>query len=284
MNTVSVKTRTNIREYLSTVILKKIHLFFSSHEIPLGDMPPNIQVQGERRPVVERYYAGINWNDPRDLAKMLMAFEDILEDIQHEIRSRAPFASEYEIELLNQHLERIKRGLDRDGFPYDGNKIAFSPPPAAQLIHDASDVLDPDQFGEYVDRINSSIDIDPALAIGSTKELLEAVLKTVLVNTDGSGFEKNDDMPVLLRKAQKVLKLMPSEVDNEVRGAEVIRVLLSNLGSVVIKLDELRNLYGTGHGKEKPRKGMEPRHAKLAVGAGVTLSIFLLDTFKKKIS
>jgi len=57
-------------------------------------------------------------------------------------------------------------------------------------------------------------------------------------------------------------------------------ILLSNLGQVVIKLAELRNLYGTGHGKEKVKKGLNERHARLAVGAGITLSTFLLETFE----
>ncbi len=57
-------------------------------------------------------------------------------------------------------------------------------------------------------------------------------------------------------------------------------VSLTGFSTVVIKLTELRNLYGTGHGKENKRKGLSERHAKLAVGAGITLSTFLLDTFE----
>ena len=79
---------------------------------------------------------------------------------------------------------------------------------------------------------------------------------------------------------QKTLKLVPDEVDESKKGSEMIKILLSNLSQVVIKLAELRNLYGTGHGKEKVRNGLTDRHAKLVVGAGVTLSTFLLETFE----
>ncbi|MEZ0131533.1 abortive infection family protein [Flavobacterium sp. LBUM151] len=44
----------------------------------------------------------------------------------------------------------------------------------------------------------------------------------------------------------------------------------------------MRNLYGTGHGKEKKRSGLSERHARLAVGAGITLCTFLLETFEYK--
>lgn len=51
---------------------------------------------------------------------------------------------------------------------------------------------------------------------------------------------------------------------------------------MVVKVAELRNLYGTGHGKDKKRTGLNERHARLTVGAGVTLLTFLLETFELK--
>ena len=41
---------------------------------------------------------------------------------------------------------------------------------------------------------------------------------------------------------------------------------------------ELRNHYGTGHGKVAGAKGLQSRHAKLAVGAASTLAVFLAET------
>lgn len=93
-------------------------------------------------------------------------------------------------------------------------------------------------------------------------------------------FGKDDDIPKLLKSVQRALDIVPENVDDAKKGAEIIKILLSNLGQVVIKLTELRNLYGTGHGKENIRKGLNERHAKLAVGAGITLSTFLLETFE----
>lgn len=283
MKTVSLKVRTEFREYLSSSsVLKKIHTHFRNHEIPLGEIPDNLQVQGDRRTLVERYYAGVNWQDPNQLSKVFQVFEDILEKMQSEISIPPFYASEDDINTLRQRFEGITRGLEKDGFPYDGRRIEFTPPPAAQLVYDAADVLEPDLFREYVERINDSVETDPALAIGSTKELIESVLKTILINTEGADFEKDDDIPKLLKKVQKVLKLAPDDIDSAAKGADIIKVLLSNLGSIVIKIAELRNLYGTGHGTGKKRNGLEPRHAKLAVGAGTTLSSFLLDTFKNR--
>lgn len=130
----------------------------------------------------------------------------------------------------------------------------------------------------YIDRINASIETDPSLAIGSTKELIEATLKTIL-NGHGVNYDdKKDDIPKLLKQVQRILELAPEEVDSSKKGAEIIKRVLSNLSSVAIGIAELRNLYGSGHGKGQKTTGLTARHAKLVVGTGTTLCAFLLDT------
>jgi hypothetical protein len=49
------------------------------------------------------------------------------------------------------------------------------------------------------------------------------------------------------------------------------------LTTVVQGIGELRNQYGSGHGKKASFKGLTARHAKLSVGAASTLAIFLLE-------
>ena len=44
------------------------------------------------------------------------------------------------------------------------------------------------------------------------------------------------------------------------------------------RLAELRNLYGTGHGKEAAAQMQKPRHARLAVGAASTLAGLFFET------
>ena len=51
-----------------------------------------------------------------------------------------------------------------------------------------------------------------------------------------------------------------------------------NLGTIGNGLVELRGLYGTGHGKHGTATGLSARHAKLAVGAASTLTVFLFAT------
>jgi hypothetical protein len=105
--------------------------------------------------------------------------------------------------------------------------------------------------------------------------MLETVLKTIL-NENEVDIE-SDDIPQLLRKVQKEFSLLPSEIDKSSKGAEIIKRTLSNLGQIVVGVGELRNLYGTGHGRVKNQTGIEPYHARLVANSGVTLAKFLME-------
>jgi WD40 repeat protein len=142
--------------------------------------------------------------------------------------------------------------------------------------------LDTEHLRIYIDRIDSSIEDDPSLAIGSTKELIEATLKTVL---NGCSFEfddKKEDIPKLLKKVQKVLELLPDDVDESKKGADIIKRVLNNLGSVAVGIAELRNFYGSGHGKGQMIQGITSRHARLVVSSGTALCSFLLETYEHR--
>jgi len=148
-------------------------------------------------------------------------------------------------------------------------------------IVDSKELLDTSHFLVYIDRIKDSVETDPSLAVGSTKELVESTLKTVLTELS-IAYDKNADIPNLLKLVQKALKLVPDDIDEKVKGAEHIKVLMSNLGQVIIKIVELRNLYATGHGRVGSKSALKPRHARLVANAGIALSTFLIENFKEQ--
>lgn len=59
-------------------------------------------------------------------------------------------------------------------------------------------------------------------------------------------------------------------------------MVLGSLGGIVSGIAELRNYYGTGHGKASGTSGLGPRHARLAVGAASTLAVFLFETYNDR--
>ncbi|MGH8014758.1 MAG: abortive infection family protein [Candidatus Zixiibacteriota bacterium] len=151
-------------------------------------------------------------------------------------------------------------------------------------IEDAEKVaheLEASYISQQIIRIRASIDTDPELAIGTGKEFVETVCKSILEER-GIKVEKSDDFPELVKKTFKVLKLVPDDIPDKTKAVDTIRRLLSNLGTVSLGLAELRNPYGSGHGKHAKHSGLQPRHARLAVGAAITLATFLFETHKDR--
>jgi hypothetical protein len=97
-------------------------------------------------------------------------------------------------------------------------------------------------------RLRESHEEDPGLAIGTANELVETTCKTIL-HARGIAFDELADIGELVKVTRKELKLLPEDVPQAAKGVEAMRRLLGNLGSMAQGLAELRNLYGTGHGK-----------------------------------
>lgn len=72
-----------------------------------------------------------------------------------------------------------------------------------------------------------------------------------------------------------------SDVPEDLPAAKTMKALLGNLRGIAGALAELRNSYGSGHGKSVSFRGLKERHAKLAVGSSVTLVQFLWDSFER---
>lgn len=138
-------------------------------------------------------------------------------------------------------------------------------------------VFNSEYLRHQIYRIESAIPHDPDLAIGTSKELVETCCKTILQER-GIEFDNGWDVTKIVKETYKQLKLTPDDIPEAAKASEIIRRLLSNLAMVTQGLAELRNYYGTGHGKSAKAKGLTPRHAKLAAGAATALALFLFET------
>lgn len=138
-----------------------------------------------------------------------------------------------------------------------------------------------DHIAAEIARMESDVNNYPASAIGIAKNLVEACCKTILKERN-AGESNKKNLPDLVKSTYKVLSLTPDDIPNTAKAADTIKRLLSNLATVVQGLAELRNNYGAGHGKAAGTKGLQPRHARLAVGAATTLAVFLFQTHKAR--
>ncbi|RYG92490.1 MAG: hypothetical protein EON58_18590, partial [Alphaproteobacteria bacterium] len=133
-----------------------------------------------------------------------------------------------------------------------------------------------------IERLENAVDRDPALAIGTAKDLVESCCKSILQKR-GVAFATSASLPDLTKALNKELSLVPEGISDEARGAETVRLILRNLSSLTHYLSELRGMYGSGHGRDGRHRGLEPRHARLAVASAVAFIDFVTDTHHRRV-
>jgi len=201
-------------------------------------------------------------------------------------------SNKIEIEEL---LEIYNKNIRNDGFEivvvqtissrgiYGGKKLGENKFTSQSLedISNKINYLDSDYFYKQIELIKIQSNASPEQAIGLSKEVIESFCKAILENEGETELDKLE-FSRLVKKTNACLNLLPQNVSQNKRGTETIKSILGSVVNIANKLDELRNLYGSGHGKGKSYKGLTKRHASLAVNLTSSLIIFWLETHKIK--
>ncbi|WP_342514622.1 abortive infection family protein [Sporosarcina sp. FSL K6-1522] len=182
---------------------------------------------------------------------------------------------EYEIENVDEYLKaynRCKGILDR---------IIYNKNPLASVAVELKEKFSSTYLSGQIDLMLKMQSKNPTEAIGKAKELVESCCKTILEENEVE-WDKNWDVGQLTSATVKLLKLMPKDIPDTAPASAEMKAILGNLRAIATNLAALRNPYGSGHGKSATYKGLEERHAKLAVGSSITLVSFLWDTYERR--
>ncbi|MFE7854439.1 abortive infection family protein [Streptomyces sp. NPDC057403] len=188
----------------------------------------------------------------------------------------------------------FNRMLSRDGWAleprgrmsgrpvYAPTLLGGLPNSAVGSAHAVAARLDAEYVAQQVTRMEGAVAAEPELAIGTAKEFIESICKTILDERQ-EPHDKNDDVLTLVRKTTKCLQLVPDQLDSAAPAAATVKRMMMNLAQLVQGAAELRNAYGTGHGRSKAQASqrLTSRHARLAVGAAATLGVFLYETHEE---
>lgn len=192
------------------------------------------------------------------------------------------------LDLINPIIRRegweIAQSGEIAGLPvYGPQRTGIPALPALSAAKGMARRADTAYVHQQIRRIEESMEKDPEQAIGTAKELVETVAKTILLD-HGEAIPDEADFPKLVRAAMKQLRLVPDDIPEKAYAADIIKKLLMNLATVSNGLAELRNGYGTGHGKAARTRGLSARHARLAVGAATTLAVFMQETSEEMLT
>jgi hypothetical protein len=148
-----------------------------------------------------------------------------------------------------------------------------------------SDFLDQNYIKKQLRLLNRSINDNPHLAIGASKELIESCCKYIL-NKARIPFNQDWDILKLVKETNKSINLIPFELENKELAITSVSKILGGFATIVHGVIELRNAYGSGHGHEPNFKMLDEIYVKLAVSSARELAVFYLsiDNLKENTS
>jgi hypothetical protein len=262
---ISKATRNEFREVLTGYVLRDIDMFFEAGGItPRANHNP--QVGGQRRGLVECYYASIDFTSTTDVKKLLTVYEEIIESLQR-VTERNPGDQ-------NVTMNALLRRMERDGFRFENGRFVAHSAEAA-IVHAPSLVqLTEDSIQEHIEKARAKVaGGDAAGAISSAYTLIEGFLKQLLRRT-GTPFNENEGD---IRNLYKAL-CSPLHLDPKGESLEsYLRAILEGLQRQIGGMFEVANKASDRHAR---RYNPAPHHARLAVNAAFTLCEFLLESFE----
>ena len=104
---ISRRTRRAFREALVNRCLAEISELFDGVGVRHVDLPAHRLPSGQRRSLVEGYYASVNWQDPSDIGRIFDVYQAVLADL--------PVDNQLRLALIEN--------LRGDGWYYDDGKI-----------------------------------------------------------------------------------------------------------------------------------------------------------------
>jgi hypothetical protein len=174
--------------------------------------------------------------------------------------------------------ERIRTALARYGLTYmDGGKIleaGLSVPARslAQILRDGDLAAVKAEF----DRAVNNLTTNPRDSITAACTIIEAACKTY-IEDHGLSMPGKQSVKPLWAVVQKSLGLDPASLEDK-----DLAQILTGLVSIVDGIGSLRTHSGSAHGQGRRTYSPGVRHARLAVNAAHTLTMFLLETWHER--
>jgi hypothetical protein len=262
---ISKTTRNEFREILVGYVLREIEMTFDAGGFaPPTSYPP---VGGQRRSLVEGYYANIDFTSSADVKSLLAVYAEIIENLT-QAAERLP--NENHGATINSLLRRV----ERDGFRYDNGR--FLSDALNDTVVDAPLLvqLTERSVQEHVEKARHKIaSRDSAGAIANAYTLVEEFLKQLLNKTGTTFNESEGDIRALYKLLAVPLNLAPKNDSLETHLKTILEGLQRQIGG----LFEVANKASDRHAR---RYNPAPHHAKLAVNVAFTLCEFLLESYE----
>lgn len=264
---ISKATRNEFREILVGFTLREIGMIFEAAQMePRADYKP--PVSGQRRSLIEQYYANIDFNSQKDVCKLLSAYEELIEQLQ-QVQSRV-----INPESMDATIETLLRRLERDGFTLQSGRFVSIKPQSALVEVAVAIALSEDSIAEHLEKARAKIEVgDHSGAIASAYTLVEEFLKELLRKTNTPFNENEGDTRALYKLVTTPLNLNP-------KGDHLEKYLKSIIDGLQRQIGGLYEVANKASDRHARRYNPAKHHAKLAVNAAFTLCEFILESYE----
>ena len=213
-----------------------------------------------------RFYRSLSWNDPDykgyvvDVVGSLfsddeMAFAELFEH---------PDVRDWLLENEHRDIVELWKGA--------GDPLVSALAHGMSEVRAAQDIVDLDA---YATRIANALPSDPHGALGATKDMLEATMRSILRRRGEVGFEALQ-FPQLTGRCFTLLGMAPNTAP-ATKGDAYLRKMASSARAMIESANELRNLAGTGHGRVVGEEvAVSADDASLVGSSGLVLAAWLL--------
>lgn len=200
-------------------------------------------------------------------------------DYVNKIRLLSDLVRHYELSSMKEHDEEYDK---EHAITYTKCRAilnrALEHVDVIEVVENLKSEFSSEYISAQIDLMLKVKDENPTEAIGKAKELIESCCKTIL-GKEGIEVDRKWDVIRLVDETFKFFNIMPKNIQDDIKGSTTIKAILGNVKAIAHGMAELRNTYGSGHGKDCDFVGLEPRHANLAIGSSTTLVRFLWDSY-----
>ena len=173
--------------------------------------------------------------------------------------------------------QKIKKALGRYDLQYlRGGSITSMLGTPSRTLEEFIRERDIPSLDHEFTRALSNVDQSPREAVSAASNILESVCK-VYISERGLDMPAKQDLKPVWTVVRKDLGFDPGTVEDQ-----DLQVVLTGMLSVVDGIGALRTHASSAHGAGKKQYKLEPRHARLAIHAAHTVTLFILESWTRK--
>ncbi len=185
--------------------------------------------------------------------------------------------NDFRFEIKTKDRERLQKTLAQSELQYvKGGKIVGALGIPSRTLEEFIRDKDSSSIEAEFQRALTNVESNPREAVSAASNILESLCK-VYIEEEGLEKPAKQDLKPVWAIVRKHLGLDPSNIEDQ-----DLQTILTGMIAVVEGIGALRTHASSAHGAGKKSYKIEPRHARLAIHAAHTVTLFVLETWSKR--